>query len=112
MPLRIAVNDPGALIARCEYAMVRTAKGQPEYEDGALMPSGLWLGRWVRGLWSLWSELGSISRNRKGPSLEGGSVGSARYWFRAVAHGRARPRERRRPPSSGWEGAAAVGVGA
>ncbi|MFB7355979.1 hypothetical protein [Streptomyces gardneri] len=42
MPLHLTVNDPGALIARCDYAMVRTAKGQPDYEDGALIPSGLW----------------------------------------------------------------------
>ncbi|MBB4986319.1 MULTISPECIES: hypothetical protein [Streptomyces] len=42
MPLYLAFNDLGALRARCDVAVVRTAKDEAEYEDGAVVPSGRW----------------------------------------------------------------------
>jgi hypothetical protein len=42
MPFRIAVSDLAALRARCDMADARTADGGPEFEDGAVIPSGLW----------------------------------------------------------------------
>ncbi|MFD9621860.1 hypothetical protein ACFWB2_31930 [Streptomyces virginiae] len=42
MPLHLAFTDLDALRARCETADVRAAKGEPGYEDGAVIPSGMW----------------------------------------------------------------------
>ncbi|MCP9944938.1 hypothetical protein LUX12_09370 [Streptomyces somaliensis] len=42
MPLRIAVNDSAALRARCDMAEARAAMDEPEFEDGAVIPGGLW----------------------------------------------------------------------
>ncbi|MFI5534127.1 hypothetical protein ACIA8O_36880 [Kitasatospora sp. NPDC051853] len=42
MNLAIAHTDPAALIERCQVTGVRIAGGEPEYEDGAVLPSGLW----------------------------------------------------------------------
>ncbi|GGT34543.1 hypothetical protein [Streptomyces purpureus] len=42
MPLHIACTDLDALRERCDFAAVRTIKNEPEYEDGAVVPSGLW----------------------------------------------------------------------
>ncbi|MEV0409842.1 hypothetical protein AB0I68_03275 [Streptomyces sp. NPDC050448] len=42
MPLHLAVNDVDALRERCETAEVRTIRDRPEYERGAVIPSGLW----------------------------------------------------------------------
>ncbi|MEV7020764.1 hypothetical protein [Kitasatospora sp. NPDC093558] len=42
MTLAIAHTDPAALIARCDSTGVRTARGEPEYENGAVLPAGPW----------------------------------------------------------------------
>ncbi|MFJ6379691.1 hypothetical protein ACIQI7_06725 [Kitasatospora sp. NPDC092039] len=42
MNLAIAHTDPAALIERCEVTGVRIASGEPEYEDGAILPAGPW----------------------------------------------------------------------
>ncbi|MEU5428506.1 hypothetical protein AB0H73_23365 [Streptomyces olivoreticuli] len=42
MPLSIAYTSFAALRDRCQTAAVRTVRGEPEYEDGAVVPSGLW----------------------------------------------------------------------
>ncbi|MFD7320557.1 hypothetical protein ACFV9D_05615 [Streptomyces sp. NPDC059875] len=42
MPLHLAVSNLDALRERCDVAAVRTAKNEPEFEDGAVIPSGLW----------------------------------------------------------------------
>ncbi|GAA2250183.1 hypothetical protein GCM10010232_42560 [Streptomyces amakusaensis] len=42
MPLHLAFNDLDALRERCETATVRTAKQDPAYEEGSVVPSGLW----------------------------------------------------------------------
>lgn len=42
MPLYVAINDLDAFRERCEFAAVRTAKDQPGYENGAVVPSGAW----------------------------------------------------------------------
>lgn len=42
MPLSIAYDDFAALRDRCQTAMVRTVRGQADFEDGAVIPSGLW----------------------------------------------------------------------
>ncbi|WP_369145641.1 hypothetical protein [Streptomyces sp. R44] len=42
MPLRLAFDDLCALRARCGIAAVRTIDDAPDYEDGAVAPSGPW----------------------------------------------------------------------
>ncbi|MFF3731888.1 hypothetical protein ACFYXM_16575 [Streptomyces sp. NPDC002476] len=42
MPLHIAFNDLDALRERCETATVRATKQDPAYEEGSVVPSGLW----------------------------------------------------------------------
>ncbi|MEU4116871.1 hypothetical protein AB0F71_20545 [Kitasatospora sp. NPDC028055] len=42
MTLAIAHTDPAALIARCDSTGVRTARDEPEYENGAVLPVGPW----------------------------------------------------------------------
>ncbi|MGW7304035.1 hypothetical protein ACWGI1_00475 [Streptomyces sp. NPDC054835] len=42
MPLHIAFKDLDALRERCDISAVRTAKAEPAYEHGAVVPSGLW----------------------------------------------------------------------
>ncbi|MGW4648120.1 hypothetical protein [Kitasatospora sp. NPDC004289] len=42
MNLAIAHTNPAALIERCETTGVRAASGEPEYEDGAVLPEGPW----------------------------------------------------------------------
>lgn len=42
MPLHLAFNDFDALRERCDMAAVRTTRGEPEYEEGAVIPSGMW----------------------------------------------------------------------
>ncbi|MFB7907823.1 hypothetical protein ACFC1T_15435 [Kitasatospora sp. NPDC056076] len=42
MTLAIAHTDPAALIARCDSAGARTARGKPEYKNGAVLPVGPW----------------------------------------------------------------------
>lgn len=42
MPLHIAFNDLGALRERCETTTVRTVEQDPAYEEGSVVPSGLW----------------------------------------------------------------------
>ncbi|MEU5915651.1 hypothetical protein [Streptomyces sp. NPDC047141] len=41
--MRLAINDPRALLGRCDDAVVRTVEDdEPDYEKGAVVPSGLW----------------------------------------------------------------------
>ncbi|GHI84127.1 hypothetical protein [Streptomyces xanthophaeus] len=42
MPLHLAFTDLDAFRARCDISGVRTVKDAPAYEDGAVVPSGLW----------------------------------------------------------------------
>ncbi|MFF0412510.1 hypothetical protein ACFYUY_19000 [Kitasatospora sp. NPDC004745] len=42
MHLRIAFHDFSALQARCEVSGVRTARSEPGYENGAVVPTGAW----------------------------------------------------------------------
>ncbi|MEV6972552.1 hypothetical protein [Kitasatospora sp. NPDC093806] len=42
MNLAIAHQSPVALIARCDVAGVRAVHGDPDYEDGAVLPHGAW----------------------------------------------------------------------
>lgn len=42
MSLAIAHIDPAALIARCDTTGVHIARGEPEYENGAVIPTGPW----------------------------------------------------------------------
>ncbi|WP_282697567.1 hypothetical protein [Streptomyces sp. CC208A] len=42
MPLHLAFDDLRALRARCDFAAVRMVEDDPEYEDGAVAPSGFW----------------------------------------------------------------------
>ncbi|MEU2852391.1 hypothetical protein AB0K71_10855 [Streptomyces syringium] len=42
MPLRIACHDMTALCNRCQISVVHTVHGAPEYEPGAVVPTGLW----------------------------------------------------------------------
>lgn len=42
VPLHLAFNDLDALHERCDMAAVRTTKDEPEYEEGAVVPSGPW----------------------------------------------------------------------
>ncbi|MFJ9695788.1 hypothetical protein [Kitasatospora sp. NPDC101183] len=42
MNLVIAHSDPAALIERCEVTGIRLARGEPEYEPGAVLPAGPW----------------------------------------------------------------------
>ncbi|MFF5447146.1 hypothetical protein [Streptomyces sp. NPDC012888] len=48
MPLRLAFDDLDALRERCDTATVRTAKDEPEYEAGAVIPAGPWQGSRTR----------------------------------------------------------------
>lgn len=42
MPLHLVFDDLGVLRERTEVTSVRTAEDAPEYEDGAVVPSGPW----------------------------------------------------------------------
>ncbi|MFF4345521.1 hypothetical protein ACFY00_37130 [Kitasatospora sp. NPDC001540] len=42
MNLAIAHHNPAALAERCDVAGVRTACGETDYEDGAVLPDGPW----------------------------------------------------------------------